>query len=155
MRSLARLSLSIVNLYDRRRRTQRQRMFRRSVGQALIGQTRKETFYIIHEFDRQVAGSVYYYYYYYYYYGPGQRSRHSVSLRARWSGDRITVGARFSAPVQTGPGDHPVSYTMGTGSFSGVKRPGRGVDHPRTAEVKGQVNQYICFPSGPSWRVLG
>jgi hypothetical protein len=26
--------------------------------------------------------------------------------------------ARFSAPVQTGPGDHPVSYTIGTGSFS-------------------------------------
>jgi len=26
------------------------------------------------------------------------------------------VGARFSAPVQTGSGDHPASYTMGTGS---------------------------------------
>jgi hypothetical protein len=25
---------------------------------------------------------------------------------------------------------HPASYTMDTGSFSGVKRPGRGVDHP-------------------------
>ena len=35
-------------------------------------------------------------------------------------------GARFSAPVQTGPGAHPVSCTMGTGSFPGVKR-GRGV----------------------------
>jgi hypothetical protein len=33
---------------------------------------------------------------------------------------------------------HPVSYTVGTGSFSGVKRPGRGVDHPSpsSAEVK-------------------
>jgi len=31
------------------------------------------------------------------------------------------VGARFSAPVQTGPGAHPASYTMGTGSFPGVK----------------------------------
>jgi len=30
------------------------------------------------------------------------------------------VGARFSAPVQTGPGDHPASCTMGTGSFLGV-----------------------------------
>jgi len=37
-------------------------------------------------------------------------------------------GARFSAPVQTGPVDYPAS--MGTGSFPGVKRPGRGVDHP-------------------------
>ena len=27
--------------------------------------------------------------------------------------------ARFSAPVQTGPGAHPASYTMGTGSFQG------------------------------------
>jgi len=52
------------------------------------------------------------------------------SLRAGRSGDRIPVEARFSAPVQTGPGAHPASYTMGTGSFPGVKRPRRGVDHP-------------------------
>jgi hypothetical protein len=36
------------------------------------------------------------------------------------------VGAKFSAPVQTGPGVHPASCTMGTGSFLGVKS-GRGV----------------------------
>jgi len=30
-------------------------------------------------------------------------------------------GARFSAPVQTGPGAHPASCTMGTGSFPGVE----------------------------------
>jgi hypothetical protein len=36
----------------------------------------------------------------------------------------------LSAPVQTGPGAHPASYTMGTGSFPVVQRPGRGVDHP-------------------------
>jgi hypothetical protein len=30
-------------------------------------------------------------------------------------------GARFSAPFQTDPGDHPDSYTMGTGSFPGGK----------------------------------
>jgi len=34
--------------------------------------------------------------------------------------------ARFFAPVQTGPGAHPASCTMGTGSFQGVKS-GRGV----------------------------
>jgi len=34
--------------------------------------------------------------------------------------------ARFSAPVQTGPGAHPASCTMGTGSVPGVKS-GRGV----------------------------
>jgi len=36
------------------------------------------------------------------------------------------VGARFSAPVQTGPGSHPASCTMGTRSFPGVNC-GRGV----------------------------
>ena len=44
--------------------------------------------------------------------------------------DRIPVGTIFSAPVQTGPGAHPASYTMGTGFFSGVKRPGLALDHP-------------------------
>ena len=32
--------------------------------------------------------------------------------------------------VQTGSKAHPASYTMGTGSFKGIERPGRGVDHP-------------------------
>jgi len=31
------------------------------------------------------------------------------------------VGARFSASVQTGPGAHSASCTMGTGSFPRVK----------------------------------
>jgi len=31
------------------------------------------------------------------------------------------VGARLSTPLQTGPGAHPASCTMGTGSFPGVK----------------------------------
>ena len=61
---------------------------------------------------------------------PGQRSRYSDLLRAGRSGDRIPVGAKFSAPVQTGPGAHPASCKMGTGSFPGVKRPRRGIDHP-------------------------
>ena len=34
-------------------------------------------------------------------------------IESRW-------GARFSAPVQTGPGAHPASCTMGNGSFPGV-----------------------------------
>ena len=36
------------------------------------------------------------------------------------------MGARFSAPVQAGPGTHPASCTKGTGSLPGVKS-GRGV----------------------------
>ena len=72
-------------------------------------------------------------------------SRHRNSLRIGRSGDRIPVGTRFAAPVQTGPGAHPVSYTMGTGSFPEVKRPGRGVDHPPpySAEVKERVSLYL------------
>jgi hypothetical protein len=48
-------------------------------------------------------------------------SRYSDSLRAGRSGDRILVGARFSAPFQTSLGAHPASCTMGTESFPGVK----------------------------------
>jgi hypothetical protein len=67
------------------------------------------------------------------------------------------VEARFSAPVQTGPGAYPASCRMGTGSLSGVKRPGRGVDHPppSSAEVKERVGLYLYSPSVPSWPVLG
>ena len=49
-------------------------------------------------------------------------------IESRW-------GARFSALVQTGPGEYPASYTMGTGSFPGVKRPGRGADPPPPSSV--------------------
>ena len=37
------------------------------------------------------------------------RSLHEDSLRTGQSGDRIPVGTRFSAPVQTGPGGPPSS----------------------------------------------
>jgi hypothetical protein len=50
------------------------------------------------------------------------------------------MGARFFAHVQTGPGAHPASCTMGTGSFPGVKQPGGGSDHPPppSAEVENE-----------------
>ena len=52
-------------------------------------------------------------------------------IESRWE-------ARFSATVHTGPGAQPDSCTVGTGSFLGAKRPGRGADHPppSIAEVK-------------------
>jgi hypothetical protein len=57
-------------------------------------------------------------------------------IESRW-------GVRFFAHVQTGPEAHPASCTIGTGSFSGVKRPGPGDDHPppSSAEVK---KEYSC-----------
>jgi hypothetical protein len=63
-------------------------------------------------------------------------------LRAGRSGDRIPMGARFSTPVQTGPGAHPVSYAIGTGSFPGVKRPWHGT------KFKERVQLYPFPPLG-------
>jgi len=67
------------------------------------------------------------------------------------------VGARFSAPIHTGPGDHPASYTVGTGPFPGVKQLGRGIDHPlaSSSEVKKRLELYLCSAPGPSWPFLG
>jgi hypothetical protein len=52
-------------------------------------------------------------------------------------GVRTPAGARnflLSRPVQTGPGAHPASCTMGTGSLPGVKRPGYALTtHPNLA----------------------
>jgi hypothetical protein len=56
--------------------------------------------------------------------------RYSDSLRVGRFGYRIPMRVRFSALVQSGPGAHPVSCTMGTGSFPWVKRRGRGIGHP-------------------------
>ena len=81
----------------------------------------------------------------YTYYWPGQHSWYSDSLQAGQSGDQIPVRARFSTPVQTIPEAHPASYTLGTGSFPGVKRPECGIDHPppSIAEVKERVKLYL------------
>jgi len=43
--------------------------------------------------------------------------RYSDWLRIGRSGDQIPVAESISTPVQTGPGTHPASYTMGTGSL--------------------------------------
>ena len=86
-----------------------------------------------------------------------KRTIDSDLLRAGRAGDRIPVRSRFPAPVETGPGAHPASYTMGIGSVSGLKRLGRDVNRPplSSAEVKERVELYPCSPSGPLWPVLG
>jgi hypothetical protein len=52
---------------------------------------------------------------------------------------------------------HSLLYNGYRVSFPGVKRPGRGVNHPHpsSAEVKERVELYLCSPSGPSWPLLG
>jgi hypothetical protein len=66
-------------------------------------------------------------------------------IESRW-------GARFSAPVHTGPGAHN-GYRL---SFQGVKRPGRDIYHPLPsgAEVKERVELYLYPPLGLLWPVV-
>jgi len=46
---------------------------------------------------------------------------------------------------------------MGTGYFPGVKRSGRGVDHPTpsSTEVKEREQLYLYSTSGTAWPVIG
>jgi len=54
-------------------------------------------------------------------------------LATGWPGIESRWGVRFSAPDLTVSGANLAFYIMGTGSFPGVKRPGRGVDNPPTS----------------------
>jgi hypothetical protein len=52
---------------------------------------------------------------------------------------------------------YKVQNTMGIGSFPGIKRPGRGADHPPPSKRRGheRLELYLYSPSGPSWPVKG
>ena len=75
---------------------------------------------------------------------PGWRSRCSDSLRSGQSVYWTPVRAKISVTVHIRPEVHPGSRTMGTGSFSGLKRPRRGADYPPLsgAEVANGVKLY-------------
>jgi len=51
------------------------------------------------------------------------------------------------------PGAHSASFSVRVSPFPGVKRPGRGADHPPPTgvEVKEKVKLYLYSPSGPPW----
>jgi len=70
-------------------------------------------------------------------------------------GSKACGGGRFSAPLQTSSGEHPAFYTVGTGTFPGVKNPERGVDHtlPSGTEVEERLKLYLH--SQPSWHIVG
>jgi hypothetical protein len=55
------------------------------------------------------------------------------------------MGARFLVPVYTVPEAHPASYTVGTESFSGVKRPGRVVDYPPPYSIEVEERIEVCL----------
>jgi hypothetical protein len=87
--------------------------------------------------------------------GPGWLSRCTrwsvvgIATRYGLDGPEINLwGARFSAPVETGPGAHPASYKMGTVSFPGVKWPKGCVEYQpsSSAEVKERVELYLYSP---------
>jgi hypothetical protein len=84
--------------------------------------------------------------------GPGSSVGIATTLRVGRSGNRIPVGARFSAPVQTDTRAHPASCKMSTGSFhGGKKRPGLDGDPspPSSAVGHERVELYLYSPSGP------
>jgi hypothetical protein len=71
-------------------------------------------------------------------------------------GSNPGVGDKICLTRPGGPRAYLASYSMSAGSFLGVKRPGRGVDHPlaSSAEVNGRVQLYLHSPSGSPWPVL-
>ena len=79
----------------------------------------------------------------------------SVGVATRYGLDDPGIESRWGRDFPYP--SRPVSYTVGTGSLPGVKRPGHGVDYPppSSAEVEGRVELYICSPSWSSWPVLG
>jgi hypothetical protein len=62
-----------------------------------------------------------------------------------------------SQPFQSTMPVTPASYTYDKYHFLGIKRLGRGVNHPTpsSAEAKERVQIYFYSPSGSSWSVLG
>ena len=89
----------------------------------------------------------------YNYCGPG--SVVGISTGYGLDGPRIESqwgGAKFSAPVQTGPGAQPASCTMGTGSFTGVKS-GRGVTLTPHSLLVPWSRKSRAIPLLPVWAV--
>ena len=89
---------------------------------------------------------------------PRYCSWYNDSLLHGHSEDQILEGARISTPAQTGPGVHPASCTMGTGSVCPrVKQLGHGIAHPppSCAAIKRKVELYVYSPCVPSWPDLG
>ena len=82
-----------------------------------------------------------------------QLSRYSNWLWAGQSGNRIPVGRDFP-PIQTGPGAHAASCTMGTGSFPGVKY-GRGMLLTPRPLLAPQLWKSRAMPLPTLWATTG
>ena len=80
----------------------------------------------------------------------GKYCRLGPGIESRW-------GARFSAPVQTGPGAPPSLLYNGYRVFPEGKAAGawRWPSTPSSAEVKERIELYLYSPSGSSRPVTG
>ena len=71
-----------------------------------------------------------------------------------WAGQfgiRMSMGGRFSPPVLTGPGAHPASCTVGTGSLKRIEQPMCGLYlSPSSAIVKEMLEPFPYSKSVPS-----
>ena len=80
----------------------------------------------------------------------------SVGIATRYGLDGPGIESQWGRDflLQSRPALGPNGYWA---TFPGVKRPGRGVDHPHqsSAKVKERVELYLYSPSGSSWPVLG
>jgi hypothetical protein len=84
----------------------------------------------------------------------------SVGIVTRYGLDGPGIVSRWGRDFQhlsrpaLGPTQPPVQWVPG--HSWGVKRPGRGVDHPppSSARVKERVKLYLYSPCGPSWPVI-
>jgi len=84
--------------------------------------------------------------------GPGSSVGIATGYRLDGPGIESRWGARFSAPVQTGPGAHPASCTMGTGSLPRVKS-GRGVTLTTHPLLVPWSRKSRAIPLLPLWAV--
>jgi hypothetical protein len=85
--------------------------------------------------------------------GPGSLSRYSWTVRGSNPGGSEIFLTRPDRPW----GPPSLLHNGYRVSFSGVKRPRHGVDHPSpsSAEAKERLELYLYSPSGYSWPVLG
>jgi hypothetical protein len=82
--------------------------------------------------------------------------RHAMDCTVRGSKPQWRWDFPYPPEPARSPPPRP-SYTMDTESFPGIRRSGRGVNHPPlpSAEVKEMVELYLYSTSVPSWPVPG
>ena len=76
----------------------------------------------------------------------------SVGIESRYGLDSPGIESRWGEIFRTRPDRpwvYPASHTVGTGYFPGVKRPGRGFDHP--PHLGPRLKKKYSYTSTPLW----